>query len=1222
MHETGDESTLPPNKPAPGQEPRAGRGLAGRRPPRRRWRLFRRRPAPVPASTKMLPVLIKVFAGFSKVDGVVEESEIDSSLSALRHDFPETVYSELRRLYREAIEESVDLNGIAKELADELADDDKLLLGAQLYALISQSGNLKEHLIPFYLFMTNLGVASEAIDLVYQLNTGELGARPQPKEEPAEPLESLHVGRGQPADLVLATLPEGYEMMAFRFERLVLVKNSGQRPFVARGRHVPPGGFTQLYAGQRILLAETVLSYGDLVNYFNAKNNVATTRVFLSFRWDGNAYVEKARTKDSHLEIEFGLGVEVSALRDTDAVLAGRLLKRGYKAEAALTDRIVLANGTEISLSELRRRARELGGRFELHPSKFVYAVSTDPAKLDAGDILLSPGSGGDVTLQIRCDFEAKTGALQVVESDQPIHVGDHQVRGKTDLRNGDVIRIGETQYLSCDFGERIIEEQRNLVSGLEVADLTHSYDGKENALDGVSLSARRGELICIIGPSGCGKTTLIRALAGHEQPDQGKVLINGFSLYRNLPNIGPYISYIPQEEAFDPLLTVEENIDCAAAIRCPHLSPAERRKRADSRLVELGLSERRHRLAGDANNKYLSGGERKRLNAGLDMISIAEVYLFDEPTSGLSSKDSEHVMEIIRGLSQNKITFVSIHQPSSRLFHMFHKALLLDKGGKVAFFGTPAEMLDYFRGAQAEGSPQAPAAEPEPEPGGAGGAALQPDFIFDVLETPLRDLSGNIVYEEDSRGHYIPARRFLPDYWADRFQAHRLMQEVRESRLEPADGEAAAERPLPTPPKRGVEGAALHLATHIKRSFLSKLRNRANLATTLLEAPALALLIATVLRYSEEGQYTFASAFHIPTYLFLTLVVALFLGLTNSADEIIRDRPMLARERGHGIRVWHYIAGKFLSLAVFALVQCVIYITVGNAVLGIRDMFWTYLGWMFLTSLTGAAIGLFISSVVRDSKTALNAIPLVLIPQIILGGALIKYEEMNRNLDFVFRVRKWLAKDESGQPEKPSELKVPIICEIMPLRWSYESMVIAQDKRNPLARTVAEIEEEKEALLALPDADGDGMSDLDGAQLERLNDLKDAQAMVFGLEDESYRGVRGRLAKIRRDLRDGNFDPDDFPEPRGSDTVSSIDLYQNQKIRDLVAKAEMETEDYRLYEEDASRRRPNVFFGQRKTYLGNETDTLGANRIAMFGFIAAALCALAASLRWQLRKV
>src|ERR1700731_5392268 len=105
--------------------------------------------------------------------------------------------------------------------------------------------------------------------------------------------------------------------------------------------------------------------------------------------------------------------------------------------------------------------------------------------------------------------------------------------------------------------------------------------------------------------------------------------------------------------------------------------------RRIDSKLIELGLSERRDSLVGSSVKKYLSGGERKRLNIGLDMIGSADIYLFDEPTSGLSSKDSEHVIEIIRGMAHNKIIIVTIHQPSSKLFQMFHKAILLDKGGQ-----------------------------------------------------------------------------------------------------------------------------------------------------------------------------------------------------------------------------------------------------------------------------------------------------------------------------------------------------------------------------------------------------------------------------------------------------------------------------------------------------------------------------------------------------------
>src|SRR5207248_1509367 len=181
--------------------------------------------------------------------------------------------------------------------------------------------------------------------------------------------------------------------------------------------------------------------------------------------------------------------------------------------------------------------------------------------------------------------------------------------------------------------------------------------------------------------------------------------------------------------------------------------------------------------------------------------------------------------------------------------------------------------------------------------------------------------------------------------------------------------------------------------------AFVSKLRNRANLVITIGVSPVLALLIATILRYSESGTYDFASAYHIPTFLFLGLIVAMFLGLTNSADDIIRDRPVLQRERNVNVRLSYYVISKTLTLGVFALVQCILFVLIGNYILEIRGMFWIDLAIMFLTAMGGVALGLLISSLVADPKTAANIVPLVLIPQIIMGGALIKYEDMNRNL-------------------------------------------------------------------------------------------------------------------------------------------------------------------------------------------------------------------------------
>ena len=121
----------------------------------------------------MLPMLIEVFAGFTKLDGVVEAGELDSILGFLRYDFPEAVYTELRRHFMRALRERQDLDAIAADLADSLPQEDKVLLGVQLYVLISRAGLPKESLITYYQFMTTLGVATEAINIVYQLNSSE-----------------------------------------------------------------------------------------------------------------------------------------------------------------------------------------------------------------------------------------------------------------------------------------------------------------------------------------------------------------------------------------------------------------------------------------------------------------------------------------------------------------------------------------------------------------------------------------------------------------------------------------------------------------------------------------------------------------------------------------------------------------------------------------------------------------------------------------------------------------------------------------------------------------------------------------------------------------------------------------------------------------------------------------------------------------------------------------
>lgn len=1159
-------------------------------------RRIQRRPRTVTEGPNLLPTLIQVLAAFSRVDGELLEEELDSSLGFLRYDYPDAVYSELRELFRNALQQNQDLDAMAQKLSGQISDERKILLGVQLYDLIARAGLKREAVVAYYEFMSRLGMASQAIDIVYQLNADEQ-ADASIYSSGTSPLEMVSFGHKDHADVVLADFASHERLNAYRYGDLVIIKNLSGRTLIVQGRALEPGSFARLYPGQRVLVDDVVLAYSDLIFYFNAKKNVTLPVIFVAVNDEDEVTLEKNRSRDSCLQVGFGLRVWVKALKDVDAVLNEVRLSAGREVSATLEDKIIFHNDSELDLDYLRLRARSYGGRFQLKASKSEYLVSNNPSLLEEDDILLAPGSGGDILLKISCDYERRVGHMEVLLADRPILVCGAPVRNGSPLADGDTIRVDTGQVLRCNFSERLIEEEKNLIRTLDVRDLVCRFSNRTVAIDGVSFTVERGELVCVMGASGCGKSTLLCALSGQFPPSQGEVLFNGRNLYTNYESLRKYVTYIPQYDAFDEHLTIEENLEFAAAIRAPHLSRRERLRRIDIKLAELGLNERRNSLVGTAGQKILSGGERKRLNIGLDMVSSADIFLFDEPTSGLSSKDSEHIMEIIRDMSHNKIVLVTIHQPTSRVFQMFHKAIVLDRGGKMVFFGTPHETLRYFAEAESRQTVNS-------SPGGCEACGTtRPEFIFDVLETPLRDLGGDIILEENNRGQLVPARRYSPDYWRDKYESHRLLKEVRQP---PAPREVP-----PVPPSDPRRRDRLRVREHLRqftilfrRAFLSKLRNRANLLTTVLEAPLLALLTGMVLRYSESSVYDFASAFHIPTYLFLSLVVAMFLGLTNSVDDIIHDRAVLMRERNLNVNIGYYVLAKVLTLGFFAVIQCALFALIGNALLSLSDGFWIVFTAMFLTAGNGAAIGLVISSLVSQSKTGILIIPVILIPQIILSGALIKYEEMNRNLDFIHAIHQWVNQHPDSAMPAQSDLQVPLICEIMPTRWSYEALVFAQSKLNPLTRRQEKIQSMINNLVRhrSPSA----------SEEERLEDLKDTLALLSGLEAASPGELHTAFRRIDEIIAGAPFKPARFAKLGSGLTAEQV--YVNQKVTDLVAKAEMEQNDYR---ED---RHLNVFFGPVKKYMGLSIGMLWFNTGVLLISTLTLFAVLGIILRAQIR--
>src|SRR5713226_1117625 len=459
-----------------------------RRQGRRLMRRALRKPRSVSEGPNLLPLLIQVLASFSKADGVLLEEEIDSSLGFLRYDYPEAVYSELRQLFRQALYEQQDLSAMAQKLSTQLTTERKIMLGVQLYDLISQAGLKQEQVVAFYSFMSQLGMAAQAIDIVYQLNASE-DSDPSIYQRGASPLESLSFGNNGKADVLLKSLAENDRLLAFRYHDLILLKNYSAQNVSVRGRPLVRGGFCRIYPGQRILVGDQVLSYQELAQYFNAKKNVSVPQIFIRVNKDSDEVgLERARTRESALEIAFGLRVRVKALRDVDGVLNNIKLKSGTVVEATLEDRIIFHNDSEMDLMDLRRRARAMGGRFQLRASKSEYLVSNDPSLLQADDILLSPGTSGDVLLKILCDYDQRVGQVEVLQADRPITVRDTPVRTFARLKDGDTIQIDVGQFLRCNFSERIIEEERNIIRTLEVSEVTHRFSSGDTGLEGISF--------------------------------------------------------------------------------------------------------------------------------------------------------------------------------------------------------------------------------------------------------------------------------------------------------------------------------------------------------------------------------------------------------------------------------------------------------------------------------------------------------------------------------------------------------------------------------------------------------------------------------------------------------------------------------------------------------------------------------------------------------------
>lgn len=1147
-----------PKPPSTASEPR--------RNPLRGWRK--------PVSTKgsrVLGMMVDAFAGFATLDGVLDAEEAEMILDLLRSAFPEADHSWLARRVQRAVRDPQPLANIAAELKGYLTDPEKLAVGLQLYTLVDAVGRSDRSRSAFEVFMRRLGRPDHA-----HLILDEMAG---PSNEPGNGFERIHFAHGEGADVQLPPQAAEHAFRVYRVADLILVRNTGNAPLWVRGRSLEPGTFLRLRERQQLVVPGWTLTTEDLVFFLNVALTGNPSTIFLATTEEGWTS-ERTRSRQSMIRIRFGLAAEVEALKPIHAQVAGRgPLEVGKPLVCTHQDRLTGDRGFSASLDALRRRAAEAGGRFRLGANQRDFRISNDPSVLERGDLLLSPGLAPRVVLRVRIDPDHGRGDVFVREASGPVLADGVPVRASAELREGSVIRLSRTQALRCRFGEGIIDEERNLIETIRVEDLIHDFGAGSRALDNLSFEVRRGEVMCIIGPSGSGKSTLLNILAGHRRPTRGRIMLNESSLYEHRSTLLPFIACMPQEEALNPQLTVREHLRHATAIRRASLPSEEIDRRADGILAELGLQRIARRKVGSPGEKTLSGGERSRLNLGLDLGSAAEVFLFDEPISGLSSKDSEHVAETLRSLARDKIVIASLHRPGANVLKLCDKVLLLDNGGRLAYFGSPAGMIEYFREACGELGILHPSIEAR--------APLGADFVFDILETPLAQIGGG--------QNPVASRRFPPTFWQERYESRVLIHALGThsgppSRIDSLPDLTGSATSAFRRQSGGFKTGLRVFHTQFSRAIFSKLRNRGTIYATLIEAPLLAALIAITLRSSPEGAYDFATALHIPAYLFLSATVAMFLGLTNSATEILRDRPMLRRERNTRQSTVLYVFAKFSALALVAMAQCFIYALVGHQILEIRGTLLDHWLWMSLTACTGTALALLVSALARTERGALTAVPLLLVPQMLLAGALVPFKEMNRGLFEDARIER-----ERGG--------VPVPARFIPLRFAYEGMVVTQATRNPFDLERVRIQRRLDAIKEMPPP-------LDPAIAERMEILKDALTVMVAADATHPAMAREKAIELTDLGRGGTrLQLDAFPaRSQESGARSLADFFVNRRIELMLEEAKAFRADYR----NASLgRQPDIFLADEKPWFGGALSTIQFSALILVVTINAS-CGLA----------
>jgi ABC transport system ATP-binding/permease protein len=535
--------------------------------------------------------------------------------------------------------------------------------------------------------------------------------------------------------------------------------------------------------------------------------------------------------------------------------------------------------------------------------------------------------------------------------------VNDRRVEGDVWLNPQDTIRIGPYKFvLGEDQFTRFDETEGMRVEAYNI----NKWVRKDlNLLQNISLIFQPREFIVVVGQSGGGKSTLVDSIAGYRPATHGKVFVNDIDVYQNFDAIRNEIGYVPQKDIIHMELTVYQALDFAAQLRMPKdTAPAERHKRIMEVLEDLDLTHRK-----DVQISGLSGGQQKRVSIGVELLTRPGLFFLDEPTSGLDPGTETAFMHLNRRLADQGRTIIMVTHATKNVM-LADKVVFMARAGYLAWFGPPNEALAFFDQFRSD-------IDRRTKP-------MEFDQIYTILDDPSK---GTAKDWAERYQHNIAYQKYIVEPLQERQKKVSATQQTANQKQARRSGKSRT-------------SSLQQFLVLSKRNVTILLRDRSSLVLMLAAAPGVAAIDFVLAPVMGKAPFSFATgdAANGGITLFLMTIYALLVGGMSQMREFVKEADIYRRERLVNLRIFPYVSSKVWVAMVLALYHGLAYAVIHFLAFdmpgGFAEFLQVYVT-MILATLTGMMLGLLASSLAPNSASAPLTMIMMIVPLIVLSGAL-----------------------------------------------------------------------------------------------------------------------------------------------------------------------------------------------------------------------------------------